>query len=39
LAITLNTDGYPEIDKEKCVGCSLCTQLCFAGALEMAEKN
>jgi dihydropyrimidine dehydrogenase (NAD+) subunit PreA len=39
LAISLNEDGYPTIDKDKCVGCSLCTQLCFAGALEMVEKQ
>jgi len=37
LAIKLNDDGLPEVDKDKCVGCSLCTQLCFAGALEMKE--
>jgi len=35
LAISLDEEGYPNIDKDKCVGCSLCTQLCFAGALEM----
>lgn len=35
LAISLNEEGYPVIDTDKCVGCSLCTQLCFAGALYM----
>ncbi len=35
LAITLDEEGYPRIDTDKCVGCSLCVQLCFAGALEM----
>lgn len=34
-AIDLDEESYPRIDKDKCVGCSLCTQLCFAGALEM----
>ncbi|MGC9361355.1 MAG: 4Fe-4S binding protein, partial [Candidatus Syntrophosphaera sp.] len=37
LAITLDEELYPEIDKDKCVGCSLCTKLCFAGALYMKE--
>lgn len=35
LAITLDSEKYPVIDKDKCVGCSLCTKLCFAGALYM----
>ncbi len=37
LAITLDEELYPVIDKDKCVGCSLCTKLCFAGALYMKE--
>jgi dihydropyrimidine dehydrogenase (NAD+) subunit PreA len=37
LAIELDDELYPKIDKDKCVGCSLCTKLCFAGALYMAE--
>lgn len=37
LAISLDEDLYPVIDKDKCVGCSLCTKLCFAGALYMSE--
>ncbi len=37
LAITLDEELYPIIDKDKCVGCSLCTKLCFAGALYMSE--
>ncbi|MDY0152467.1 MAG: FAD-dependent oxidoreductase [Candidatus Cloacimonas sp.] len=37
LAISLDAEGYPKIDKDLCVGCSLCTQLCFAGALIMKE--
>lgn len=38
-AITLNGNHadslLPSIDPEKCVGCSLCAQKCFAGALKM----
>jgi dihydropyrimidine dehydrogenase (NAD+) subunit PreA len=37
LAIELDDELYPKIDKDKCVGCSLCTKLCFAGALYMSE--
>jgi dihydropyrimidine dehydrogenase (NAD+) subunit PreA len=39
LAISLDEEGYPKIDTDKCVGCSLCVQLCFAGALEMKKDN
>lgn len=37
LAITLDDELLPVIDKDKCVGCSLCTKLCFAGALYMSQ--
>lgn len=37
LAITLDEELFPVIDKDKCVGCSLCAKLCFAGALYMSE--
>ncbi len=37
LAITLNEKKEPVIDEDKCVGCSLCVQKCFAGALEMKD--
>ncbi len=37
LAITLDEELLPVIDKDKCVGCSLCAKLCFAGALYMSE--
>jgi dihydropyrimidine dehydrogenase (NAD+) subunit PreA len=39
LAITMNDKQEPVIDKDKCVGCSLCVQKCFAGALAMQEVN
>ena len=35
LAISLDEERYPVIDTELCVGCSLCVQKCFAGALYM----
>lgn len=39
LAISLNADGIPETDASKCVGCSLCAQKCFAGALYMRDRT
>ncbi|PIU18771.1 MAG: dihydropyrimidine dehydrogenase [Elusimicrobia bacterium CG08_land_8_20_14_0_20_44_26] len=38
-AITLNNEGYPETDAGKCIGCSICVQKCFAGALFMRERT
>jgi NADPH-dependent glutamate synthase beta subunit-like oxidoreductase/dihydroorotate dehydrogenase len=37
LAIELDADGYPKIDEDKCMGCSLCVQLCWTNALEMVD--
>jgi NADPH-dependent glutamate synthase beta subunit-like oxidoreductase/dihydroorotate dehydrogenase/Pyruvate/2-oxoacid:ferredoxin oxidoreductase delta subunit len=39
LAITLNPDRLPVVDPEKCIGCSLCVQKCFAGALAMRART
>ncbi|MDD2331877.1 MAG: FAD-dependent oxidoreductase [Candidatus Cloacimonetes bacterium] len=39
LAITMNEKRLPQIDEDKCIGCSLCVQKCFAGALYMKEKT
>jgi len=39
LAIALNDDKHPVIDPEKCIGCSLCVQKCFSGALNMRERT
>lgn len=39
LAITLDDDGIPQIDPARCVGCSICVQKCFAGALFMRERT
>jgi dihydropyrimidine dehydrogenase (NAD+) subunit PreA len=38
-AITLNTRGVPVFDAALCVGCSLCAQKCFAGAISMRERT
>ncbi len=39
LAITLNSKKIPEIDPSKCIGCSICVQKCFSGALFMRERT
>lgn len=39
LAIELDSEGYPSIDEDKCMGCSLCVQLCWTNALEMVERK
>ena len=39
LAITLNDKTVPQTDPEKCVGCSICSQKCFSGALYMRERT
>ncbi|MFH1726614.1 MAG: FAD-dependent oxidoreductase [Elusimicrobiota bacterium] len=39
MAITLNEDLVPETDPSKCVGCSICAQKCFSGALYMRDRT
>jgi dihydropyrimidine dehydrogenase (NAD+) subunit PreA len=39
LAITLDADRHPVIAPERCIGCSICTQKCFAGALTMRDRT
>jgi dihydropyrimidine dehydrogenase (NAD+) subunit PreA len=39
LAIELDEESFPTIDEEKCMGCSLCVQLCWTNALEMIENK
>jgi len=39
LAITLNKDNKPETDPAKCIGCSICVQKCFSGALSMRDRT
>src|ERR1039458_8571543 len=38
-AITLNSRGVPTFDASHCVGCSLCAQKCFAGAISMRDRT
>ena len=38
LAITLNDKKIPEIDPERCIGCSICVKKCFSQALEMVAR-
>ncbi len=39
LAITPGPDGVPVTDPARCVGCSLCVQKCFSGALYMRDRT
>ncbi len=39
LAIKLDRRGVPKTDPARCIGCSLCVQRCFAGALSMRERS
>jgi dihydropyrimidine dehydrogenase (NAD+) subunit PreA len=39
LAITLDADLVPVTDASKCIGCSICAQKCFSGALYMRERT
>ncbi len=39
LAVSLDDDRKPRFDTTKCIGCSLCVQKCFAGALAMRERR
>ncbi|MBI5479178.1 MAG: FAD-dependent oxidoreductase [Deltaproteobacteria bacterium] len=38
-AISLDQDRVPVIAAEHCIGCSICTQKCFAGALAMRPRT
>ncbi len=38
-AIELNRRGVPMFDPSHCVGCSLCAQKCFAGAIAMRDRS
>ncbi len=38
-AVKLNQRGLPQFDASRCVGCSLCAQKCFAGALWMRPRT
>ena len=39
LAIELNNKKIPVTDASKCIGCSICVQKCFAGALYLRERT
>ncbi|MCX5795902.1 MAG: FAD-dependent oxidoreductase [Elusimicrobia bacterium] len=39
LAVSLSDEKVPETDPERCVGCSICTQKCFSGALYMRQRT
>jgi heterodisulfide reductase subunit A-like polyferredoxin len=39
LAITLDENLVPVTDASKCIGCSICAQKCFSGALYMRERT
>lgn len=39
LAISLDKDLIPVTDAARCIGCSVCVQKCFAGALYMKERT
>lgn len=38
-AITLKRGKVPHFDASRCVGCSLCAQKCFAGAIAMRQRT
>jgi NADPH-dependent glutamate synthase beta subunit-like oxidoreductase/dihydroorotate dehydrogenase/Pyruvate/2-oxoacid:ferredoxin oxidoreductase delta subunit len=38
-AISLDADRKPLVAPERCIGCSICTQKCFAGALAMRDRT
>lgn len=39
LAISFDEKRHPRIDPARCIGCSICAQKCFAGALAMRERS
>ena len=39
LAIQLDQEKYPVTDAAKCIGCSVCVQKCFSGALFMRDRT
>ena len=39
LAISLDGEKLPRTDPARCVGCSFCTLMCFAGALAMRDRT
>ncbi|HVP14262.1 MAG TPA: FAD-dependent oxidoreductase [Terriglobales bacterium] len=39
LAVALDDDRKPRFDSARCIGCSLCAQKCFTGALAMRDRR
>ncbi len=39
LAVSFDDERYPVTDASKCIGCSICVQKCFSGALFMRERT
>jgi dihydropyrimidine dehydrogenase (NAD+) subunit PreA len=39
MAVSLNEDGKPSTDPERCIGCSICVQKCFTGAMFMRDRT
>ncbi|MBI5528003.1 MAG: FAD-dependent oxidoreductase [Deltaproteobacteria bacterium] len=39
LAVSLGKDDVPETDPSRCIGCSICVQKCFSGAMFMRERT
>ena len=39
LAISLDEELVPETDPSRCIGCSICVQKCFSGALYMRDRT
>jgi len=37
-AYVLDTEGYPEVDGEKCYGCGLCPDVCPAGCISLVPR-
>jgi heterodisulfide reductase subunit A-like polyferredoxin len=38
-AISYDENGIPVTDPAKCIGCSICVQKCFAGALQLRKRT
>ncbi len=39
MAVGVDDYGFPVTDAAKCIGCRMCTFLCFTGALELRERT
>jgi heterodisulfide reductase subunit A-like polyferredoxin len=39
LAISMNDKGYPTTNAALCIGCSICAQKCFTGAISMRTRT